>query len=67
MQRKNELREALTDADAVIVDHEDVDEVLEYVDDDTDVLLRREVAASDLTFLRTVNSYASRGNRFELL
>jgi len=41
MQRKNELREALTDADAVIVDHEDVDEVLEYVDDDTDVLLRR--------------------------
>ncbi|WP_205737458.1 hypothetical protein, partial [Halorubrum lacusprofundi] len=37
MQRKNELREALTDADAVIVDHEDVDEVLEYVDDDTDV------------------------------
>jgi len=51
---KNELREALTDADAVIVDHEDVDEVLEYVDDDTDVLLRREVAASDLTFLRTV-------------
>jgi len=54
MQRKNELREALTDADAVIVDHEDVDEVLEYVDDDTDVFAPEEVAASDLTFLRTV-------------
>jgi len=37
MQRENEFRDALTDADAVIVDHEGIDEALEYVDDDTDV------------------------------
>lgn len=37
MPQENELREALTDADAIIVDREGVDEALEYVDDDTRV------------------------------
>jgi len=35
MQSKKELREVLTDADAVIVDRDAIDEALEYVDEDT--------------------------------